>query len=71
MITAAAQASDVIVLAAAAIGAVLCPAGLASFDPRVRSRLPVPALARGNALVGVGLLLAGLLVVSIAIGAGE
>lgn len=71
LITAAAQASDAIVLAAVALGAVLGLTGIASFDPRVRARLPVAALARGNATVAVGLILAGVLVIGIALGMGE
>lgn len=71
MILAAAAASDIIVLAAAAVGALLAITGLASFDPRVRTRLPVAVLARGNTLVSVGLIVAGLVVVAIALGGGD
>jgi hypothetical protein len=68
MIVAAAQASDAFVLFAMAAGLVLVVTGLASFDPRVRSRLPVAVLARGNALVSVALILAGLVVAGAAMG---
>lgn len=68
MILAAAQATDILVLAAVAVGAVLGLAGLASFDPRVRGRLPVGALANGGATTSIGLVIAGLLVVGIALG---
>ena len=71
MVVAAAQATDAFVLAAVALGAVLGLAGLASFDRRLRGRLPVAALARGNALVGVSLVVAGILLVSLAIGVGD
>ena len=71
MTLAAAQASDLFVLAGVGIAAVLALTGLASFDPRVRSRLPVAALARGNALVSVGLIVTAALVLSIALGGGE
>lgn len=67
-VVAAAQATDALVLAAVALGAVLGLTGLASFDPRVRSRLPVTALARGNVAVSVGLILVGLSIVGIALG---
>ncbi len=65
---AAARAADAVVLLAVAVGAILALTGLASFDPRIRSRLPVAALSKGNALVGVVLLLTGLVVVSFAMG---
>lgn len=68
MTLAAAQATDIFVLAAVAIGAVIGMAGLASFDPRLRGRLPVGALARGGAATSIGLVIAGLLVVGIALG---
>lgn len=68
---AAAQATDLIVIAAVAVGAAIGFTGVASFDPRVRARLPVAALARGNALVAVGLIVTGLLVTAIALGFGE
>jgi hypothetical protein len=70
-VIAAARAADVVVLLAVAVGALLAVTGLASFDPRVRSRLPVAILAKGNALVGVGLLLTGLVVIGVALGGGE
>ncbi len=63
--------SDALVLLAVAVGALLAVTALASFDPRIRSRLPVAALSKGNALVGVVLLLAGLVVVGIALGVGD
>ncbi len=65
---AAARVADALVLLAVAVGVLLAVTGLASFDPRIRSRLPVAALSNGNALVGVVLLLAGLVVVSFATG---
>jgi hypothetical protein len=68
---AAAQAADVVVLLAVLVGVLLAVTGLASFDPRIRSRLPVAALSNGNALVGVVLLITGLVVVGIALGGGE
>lgn len=68
---AAARAADAVVLLAVLLGALLAVTGLASFDPRIRSRLPVAALSNGNALVGVVLLFAGLVVVGIALGVGE
>lgn len=71
LVVAAAQATDAIVLAAVAVGAVLGLSGLASFDPRVRSRLPVAALAQGNVVVSIGLIVAGLVIVGIALGAGD
>jgi hypothetical protein len=71
MILAAAQASDFLVLAAVALGALLAVTGLASFDPRIRARLPVATLARGSAGVSVAVILAGLIVVGIALGGGE
>lgn len=71
MILAAAQGSDIIILAAVAVGAILGLTGLASLDPRVRRKLPIGVLARGNALVSVGLIVAAMLVVSLALGGGE
>lgn len=71
MILAAGQATDAVVLGAVILGAILGLTGLASFDPRLRGRLPVAALARGNALTSVGLVVAGLVMVGLALGFGE
>lgn len=71
VVLAAARATDLIVLGTVAVGAALAIAGIASLDPRVRTRLPVAALARGNAVVALGLVVAGLMLVAVALGFGE
>lgn len=68
MIVAAAQAADAFVLITVAFGAALGVMGLASFDPRLRSRLPIAALANGNAAMSIGLVAASIVVVGIALG---
>lgn len=68
---AAAAWTDALVIAAVALGAAVALTGIASFDDRVRSRLPVAVLARGNAAVSVGLIAAGLAIVAAALGVGE
>ena len=67
MTFAAAQATDFLVLGAIAVAAAVGLTGLASFDPRMRARLPGP-LGRGNAVVSVGLILVALAVAAIALG---
>jgi hypothetical protein len=70
-LVAAAAWTDAVVLAAVALGAAIGLTGIASFDPRVRSRLPLVVLARGNVAVSLGLVVLGLLIVAIALGLGE
>ncbi|MFP5327303.1 MAG: hypothetical protein ACLGHT_07460 [Acidimicrobiia bacterium] len=68
---AAAKPTDLIVLAVVAVGVLLALTGLASFDPRVRRKIPIGPLARGNALASVGLIIASLLLISLALGGAE
>jgi hypothetical protein len=68
---AAATWTDALVIAAVALGAAVALTGIASFDARVRGRLPIAVLARGNSAISVGLLVAGLTIVAIALGFGE
>jgi hypothetical protein len=70
-VLAAATWTDAIVIAAVLLGAAIALAGIVSFDPRIRSRLPIAVLARGNVAVSVGLIVLGLLFVGIALGLGE
>jgi hypothetical protein len=70
-VLAAATWTDAIVIAAVLLGCAIALAGIASFDPRIRSRLPIVVLARGNVAVSVGLIVLGLLFVGIALGLGE
>jgi hypothetical protein len=70
-LVAAAAWTDAVVLAAVAVGATIGLTGIASFDPRVRGRLPLAVLARGNVTVSLGLVALGLLIVAIALGVGE
>jgi hypothetical protein len=71
LIIAAASWTDAFVLAAVALGAALGLTGIATFDPRVRDRLPVASLARANVAVSIGLVVAGLAIVALALGLGE
>jgi hypothetical protein len=68
---AAATWTDAIVLAAVALGASIGLTGIATFDPRVRNRLPMAVLSSGNVAVSIGLIIAGLAIVALAIGIGE
>jgi hypothetical protein len=68
---AAAAWTDALVIAAVALGAAVALTGIASFDDRVRGRLPIAVLARGTAVVSVGLVVAGLAIVAVALGVGE
>jgi hypothetical protein len=68
---AAATWTDAIVIAAVLLGFAIALTGIASFDPRVRSRLPIAVLSRGNVAVSVGLIVLGLLFAVIALGVGE
>jgi hypothetical protein len=68
---AAATWTDTLVIAAVALGAAVALTGIASFDARVRGRLPIAVLARGNSAISIGLLVAGLTIVAIALGFGE
>jgi hypothetical protein len=70
-LVAAASWTDALVLAAVALGGAIGLSGIASFDPRVRGRLPLGILARGNVAVSVGLVVLGLMIVAIALGLGE
>jgi hypothetical protein len=68
---AAATWTDAIVIAAIALGAAVALTGIASFDTRVRGRLPIAVLARGNAAASVGMVVVGLAIVALALGVGE
>jgi hypothetical protein len=70
-VLAAATWTDALVIAVVLLGCAIALAGIASFDPRVRSRLPIAVLARGNVAVSLGLIVLGLLFVGIALGVGE
>ena len=70
VVLAAARATDLIVLGTVALGAAIAIAGIASVDPRVRTRLPIAVLARGNLVVAAGFVVTGLLLVAIALGFG-
>jgi hypothetical protein len=67
----AAAWTDALVIAAVALGAAVALTGIASFDTRVRGRLPIAALARGNTATSVGMVVAGLTIVALALGVGE
>lgn len=67
---AAAKVSDVLVLAAVAIGAMLIVATLATFDARIRHRMP-SVLAGAGWLGRTGVVTAGLLIIGIALGGSE
>lgn len=67
---AAAQAGDALILAAVFIGAVLIAATLATFDPRIRNRLP-SMIARAGWLGRTGMVTAGLLIIGVALGVGD
>jgi hypothetical protein len=67
----AAAWTDALVIAAVALGAAVALTGIASFDTRVRGRLPIAALARRNTATSVGMVVAGLTIVALALGVGE
>jgi hypothetical protein len=67
-VLATAQATDVVVLAGLFAGAALVAGGLASISSRVRNRLPVAVLARGNVLTSVALIAVGLALFTIGLG---
>lgn len=67
---AAAQAGDALILVAVAIGAVLIAATLATFDARIRNRLP-SAIAGAGWLGRTGMVTAGLLIIGVALGGGD
>lgn len=69
VLLAAAKMTDALIILGAAFGAMVTLLGLASLDPRIRARVPVAAIARGNTLVAVGLIVAGLMVVGMTLGA--
>jgi hypothetical protein len=68
---AAAAWTDALVIATVALGAAVALTGIASFDARVRGRLPIAVLAHGNSAISVGLIVAGLTIVALALGLGE
>lgn len=65
---AATRATDVLVLCAAVLGVLLVGIGLATLDERLRSRLSLPAAVTERLLGRFALIVAGLLLVSLALG---
>jgi hypothetical protein len=65
---AAARPGDLLVLGAVLLGALVVLVGLAAFDDRLRSRLPVPGVLRDRVIGRIGLIVGGLVLVSLALG---